>query len=110
MVVLLAIAGGVAAVLFSRGQSATEQLEAQNIASAPATNYTSKTLCNSASGLEWNDSSSTPGEQCRYISDQACKDAGGVKATSTAATQANIQAGDCVTADTATGTYLGEIK
>lgn len=111
MVVLLAIAGGVAAVLFSRGQTATQQLEAQNISAAPATNYTSKTLCNSVSGLEWDDSSSTPGKQCRYTNQAACEAAGGVLASAgNAGQQPTVDAGDCVATDTSTGRYLGEIK
>ena len=114
MVVLLAIAGGVAAVLFSRGQSATQQLEAQNIAAAPAADYKSRTLCNSVSGLEWNDASGTPaGEQCRYLGSTACEAAGGVVATAGptgAAAQADVDVGDCVVADTASGRYLGKIK
>ena len=72
MVVLLAIAGGVAAVLFSRGQSATQQLESQNIVSASANEYESETLCKSVTGLTWD------GGDCKYDKAKGCTDAGGV--------------------------------
>ena len=52
MVVLLAIAGGVAAVLFSRGQTAQEQLENTNVAAIDYTTIKSKALCDSAGG-DW---------------------------------------------------------
>ena len=50
MVVLLAIAGGVAAVLFSRANEATEQLEDTEIARIDYTNITSEALCKSSGG------------------------------------------------------------
>ena len=50
MVVLLAIAGGVAAVLFSRANEATEQLEDTEIAKINYTEITSEALCKSSGG------------------------------------------------------------
>ena len=51
MVVLLAIAGGIAAVLLNRGSEASQQLEQQNVSVAPY-QYGTETLCKAA-GLEW---------------------------------------------------------
>ena len=50
MVVLLAIAGGIAAVLLTRAQSATDQLEAQSFSADLST--MNKTFCQS-SGYYW---------------------------------------------------------
>lgn len=55
MVVLLAIAGGIAAVLLSRGGEAANQLEQQDVTVA-AWEYNNKSLCEAA-GHEWNTSS-----------------------------------------------------
>ena len=51
MVVLLAIAGGVAAVLLSRGGEAITDIENQKIA-RQASDYTNKVLCDAA-GFKW---------------------------------------------------------
>ncbi|MDE0261100.1 MAG: hypothetical protein OXJ37_01675 [Bryobacterales bacterium] len=51
MVVLLAIAGGVAAVLLTRGSEATTELEQQQVTVDPS-RYTNKTLCEAA-GNTW---------------------------------------------------------
>ena len=51
MVVLLAIAGGVAAVLLSRGGQAVTDLERQDI-SREASDFTGSALCNAA-GFTW---------------------------------------------------------
>ena len=50
MVVLLAIAGGVAAVLFARANEATEQLEDTEIAKIDYTTISSFALCKSSGG------------------------------------------------------------
>lgn len=52
MVVLLAIAGGVAAVLLTRGGEAVTDIENQKIA-RQASDYTNKTLCEAA-GFSFN--------------------------------------------------------
>ena len=51
MVVLLAIAGGVAAVLLNRGGEAITDIENQKIA-RQASDYTNKVLCDAA-GFTW---------------------------------------------------------
>ena len=51
MVVLLAIAGGVAAVLLARGGEAVTDIENQKIARL-ASDYSNKTLCDAA-GFAW---------------------------------------------------------
>ena len=110
MVVLLAIAGGVAAVLFSRGQTATQQLEATDTVSAPAKDYTSRTLCDSVSGLKW--STSENPDQCVYDTSAGCTTAGGV--VTAAAPTAGVPTGytakavSCATAATG-GEFLGNI-
>ena len=103
MVVLLAIAGGVAAVLFSRGQSATQQLESQNIVAAAAEDYKSQTLCNSVTGLTWD------GGKCKYEGNNGCTNSGGnVGDTSKDAAAGGKQvAGKCYTE---IGVVLGDIK
>ena len=50
MVVLLAIAGGVAAVLLTRGQEAISDIEDQQITRDLA-DYNNKTLCSAAGGI-----------------------------------------------------------
>ena len=76
MVVLLAIAGGVAAVLLSRGQSASNQLEQAALA-APARTYTNESFCRSA-GLTWGTARSTTNKSdCKYPNRDACVAAGG---------------------------------
>ena len=51
MVVLIAIAGAIAAVLVTRGNQAVTEIERTNIAAQP-TNFSSKTLCEAA-GFYW---------------------------------------------------------
>ena len=60
MVVLLAIAGGVAAVLLSRGGEAVTDIERQQI-SRSAADFTGSALCKAA-GFTWTGSS--PGGAC----------------------------------------------
>ena len=65
MVVLLVIAGAIAAVLLARGQQATSELERQDITQA-ATAYQHKRLCQVA-GYTWDSSlpaDSTVGPHC----------------------------------------------
>ena len=57
MVVLLAIAGGVAAVLLSRGGEAVRDIERQDI-SRDAADFTGDSLC-LAAGYSWNTSATT---------------------------------------------------
>ena len=57
MVVLLAIAGGVAAVLLARGGEAVTDIENQKIA-RQASDYTNETLCDAA-GFKWTSASTT---------------------------------------------------
>ena len=102
MVVLLAIAGGVAAVLFSRGQSATQQLESQNIVSAAANEYTSETLCGSVTGLTWHSG------KCKYDGTSGCTNAGG-KVGDGAGTP-NRATGKCYSSLVDNAKELGEIK
>ena len=56
MVVLLSIAGGVAAVLLTRGEQAISEVERQNI--SVASRFTDATTCGNA-GFTW-DTSTTP--------------------------------------------------
>lgn len=51
MVVLLAVAGGVSAVLLTRGGEAVTDIENQKIARQPS-DYTNETLCKAA-GFKW---------------------------------------------------------
>ena len=51
MVVLIAIAGAIAAVLVARGNQAVSEIERTNITSQPS-NYSSETLCQAA-GFKW---------------------------------------------------------
>ena len=51
MVVLIAIAGAIAAVLVTRGNQAVSEIERTNIATQPS-NYASQTLCEAA-GFKW---------------------------------------------------------
>ena len=51
MVVLIAIAGAIAAVLVTRGNQAVSEIERTNISTQPA-NYASQTLCEAA-GFKW---------------------------------------------------------
>ncbi len=51
MVVLIAIAGAIAAVLVSRGNQAVSEIERTNITTQPS-NYSSQTLCEAA-GFKW---------------------------------------------------------
>ena len=73
MVVLLAIAGGIAAVLLSRGQQTSAQLEGQAIGTPPSS-YTSESFCNGA-GHHW-DINETP--KCGFLNFNTCISAGGV--------------------------------
>ena len=57
MVVLLAIAGGVAAVLLTRGGEAITDIEQQKIA-RQASDYTNETLCKAA-GFKWTSAGAT---------------------------------------------------
>ena len=71
MVVLLAIAGGVAAVLLSRGREASSQLEEQSV-TTPVSGYDgSESLCEAA-GYEFHDDNS-----CNYKTDAQCERAYG---------------------------------
>lgn len=56
MVVLIAVAGGVSAVLIARGGDAAEELQDQRIARV-AGDYSNQTLCEAA-GFSWNTASS----------------------------------------------------
>ena len=76
MVVLLAIAGGIAAVLLTRGQQTATQLENQAIG-VPAGEYLSRSFCRGA-GHDWDDSQSPPNQKCAYKTVAACTSAGGV--------------------------------
>ena len=51
MVVLIAIAGAIAAVLVTRGNQAVSEIERTNITTQPS-NYSSQTLCEAA-GFKW---------------------------------------------------------
>ena len=63
MVVLLAIAGAVAAVLLTRGGEAVTEIERQKI-TQDASNYTNKVLCSQA-GFNWTaPSPTTSGTHC----------------------------------------------
>ena len=77
MVVMLAIAGGVAAVLLSRGSQTTAQLEAQGVSAVVATNINSPTLCNATSGVVWDPATTATGNRCEYRNTAACEAAGG---------------------------------
>ena len=79
MVVLLAIAGGVAAVLLSRGSETTAQLEAQGVSAVVAKNINSEALCRAASGVKWVNGQDA-GEGCQYRDEPECQKAGGTKA------------------------------
>ena len=57
MVVLIAIAGAVAAVLVTRGGEAVDEIRSTNIAQRPA-NFNNETLC-AAAGFHWNSNSGT---------------------------------------------------
>ena len=90
MVVLLAIAGGVAAVLFTRANEATTDLEAQSVTVA-AGSIANKGLCTS-SGHKWNDGHSA-GKQCTHrdigrfnTSQSICEREGGTYAAGPPAT------------------------
>ena len=72
MVVLLAIAGAIAAVLFSRASETTSQLEAQGVSAVVANKITSQALCTSTTGVVW-----TVGTGCEYRTGAACVAAGG---------------------------------
>ena len=76
MVVLLAIAGGIAAVLLARGQEASDQLASSDFGIA-ASEFTSARLCRSA-GHGWEGTGSGP-----------CRDIAYVNANNTPASQAN---------------------
>ena len=69
IVVLLAIAGGVAAALLSRGQQSTAQLEGTSSA-VPAKDYTTESFCTNA-GFNWA-GGTTPNEACKYRDAAAC--------------------------------------
>ena len=105
MVVLLAIAGAIAAVLLSRGNEAATQLESQNLSSIAAKDVSSESLCNSAGGLIWDTSDST----CKYEGAAGCAANGGLAAAADGV-PAGATKGDCVTANAATGKHLGKIK
>ena len=66
MVVLLAIAGIVATVLFSRANDASDQLQRAEVGVA-ADNFTTRLSCQGA-GHGW-DTSQGAGDECRSISD-----------------------------------------
>lgn len=84
MVVLLAIAGGIAAVLLNRGGEAANQLENQ-ATSVPASSYTNETLCKSA-GYDW-DSGQTGNDEasarCAFQGAADCTSAGGTHTSKT---------------------------
>ena len=62
MVVLLAIAGGVAAVLLNRGGEAIQDIERQDI-SRDAADFTAKALCDAA-GFSWS-GAALAGNHCK---------------------------------------------
>ena len=62
MVVLLVIAGGVAAVLLTRGQQAVGELERQDMTQA-ADAYRHRNLC-IAAGYSWTAAASRTGNHC----------------------------------------------
>ena len=72
LVVMLAIAGAVAAVIFSRASETTTQLEAQGVSAVVANKITSQALCTSTTGVVW-----TTGTGCEYRTGAACVAAGG---------------------------------
>ena len=78
MVVMLAIAGAVAAVLLTRGSETTAQLEAQGVSAVVAANIKSQALCGSTSGVQWD------ANECRYDDNDACAAAGGTATGATA--------------------------
>ena len=107
MVVLLAIAGGIAAVLLSRGQAASNQLEDQALGT-PATSYTSSSFCRSA-GFDWDDASTTASdEKCRYPDNDACIAAGGSGVTNKVGTPGADKTSNSY-CRTSGGTFLGKI-
>ena len=73
MVVMLAIAGAVAAVLLSRGSETTAQLEQQGVTAVVANRIESEALCTATSGVQWHGSP----PQCKYNNTAACNAAGG---------------------------------
>ena len=76
MVVMLAIAGGIAAVLLTRGQQTSAQLENQAIG-VPAGEYESRAFCRGA-GHDWDESQTSLNQKCAYKTVTACTNAGGV--------------------------------
>ena len=98
LVVLLAIAGGIATVLLTRGQQASNQLAGQAV-SVGANTYQNQAFCRNA-GLHW-EGSSNEALKCQYPTVTECENAGGVDPGAP-------QAGkDC---KTAAGFVLGKIK
>lgn len=63
MVVLLVIAGGVAAVLLARGNEAVQDLEETNVSNLARSDITSPALCTANGGL-WTTSSSGTDAHC----------------------------------------------
>lgn len=63
MVVLLAIAGGVSAVLITAGGNAVDDLENQQVTRV-ATDYNNETLC-VAAGFDWTSTSGMSASGCR---------------------------------------------
>ena len=80
MVVMLAIAGAVAAVLLSRGSETTGQLESQAISSIVAKDIKAKSLCENAAGVVWATT------KCKYATADACRNAGGFPAATAGST------------------------
>lgn len=62
MVVLLAVAGGVAAVLITRGEQAVDELDRQQLTRQPA-DFTSEVLCDAA-GFTWVPAAGTVAAHC----------------------------------------------
>ena len=111
MVVLLAIAGAIAAVLLTRGGEAASQLEAQSISAVKAKNITSRALCNNSNGLVWDTSGSG---LCKYKAEAGCNSNGGVKGDTTVTAQsgnsAKQDATKCYSGNTTGAEELGDIK
>ena len=104
MVVLLTIAGAVAAVLLTRGGEAASQLEAQGISAVKAENIKSKALCENSNGLKWT-------TKCVYNAEADCNAHGGVKGVNTVdkAGGGKQVATECYAGNTDGAEHLGDI-
>ena len=92
-------------MLLSRGQSASNQLEATSTAT-PARTYTSQGFCESA-GLFWVSTESAETDKCKYKDAPACRAAGGIPATAASTTTETATGKFCN--NKVTGVELGKI-